>query len=91
MGIAGRDWPWPTVESASASLVAKESISIGTRPARRVRAEVPESAVEGGGLLEGRVVLAGKVLYQAVAVVPKTDDARAAATRFLDSFRLKGR
>jgi hypothetical protein len=79
------------VESASGSLVAKERIAVGSRPGRRVRAEIPESVVEGGGRLEGRVLLAGRVLYHALAVVPKSDDAQAVADRFLESFRLKGR
>jgi hypothetical protein len=77
------------VDSASARLVSRQKIFVSNRPGRQVEAEVPESAVPGGGTLKARIYLVGPRLYELVAVVPKADAAGSAPARFLDSFELK--
>lgn len=75
--------------SADARLVSKEKVFLGRHEGRQIEAEVPESAVAGGGIMRGRIYLAGSRLYEVVAVVPKAAASSPSIARFLDSFEVK--
>jgi hypothetical protein len=77
------------VASASARLVAKQTIFLSGHAGRQIEANVPESAVAGGATLRGRVYLVGGRLYELAAVVPRPAASAAATNRFLDSFEVK--
>jgi hypothetical protein len=76
------------VASASARLVSKQTVFLGGQSGRQVEADVPESAVAGGGTLRGRVFVSGERLYEVIAVVPRTEAGSPATARFLESFEL---
>jgi hypothetical protein len=76
------------VSSASARLVSKHTVFLGGREGRQLEADVPESAVAGGGTMLGRVFVSGDHLYEVVAVVPRPAASSSSVERFLGSFQL---
>lgn len=75
------------VSSSRGRLLAERRISLGRHSGREFRAEVPLGEDAKGGILKCRIVLAGRRLYQVMAIGPRGEADSEAIEAFFRSFQ----
>lgn len=74
------------VRSHDGRLTADRRIQVRRHPGRDFRAEYPKGDDPKGGVLRGRVFLAGRRVYQVIALAPRAKADSPAITEFVQSF-----